>query len=182
MSINYIYKDSGRQLMILDYGATVSLAGISWMEQYLQEFGLTIDQMASTPCNLLFVFRPSRRFISSTQIDLSILVTRKDGKEDVLHVPTYLVDAEIPFLCGKKTLEDWNFQINGRDKILDVSSLTDDTRLQLEMIDTQGGHYGIVLETQKKRDVLYLVKMHLDMKWVSFSLRIRKKNFVPSRP
>ena len=43
MTINYTYKNSGRQLMILDLGAPVSLAGISWMEQYLQEFGLTID-------------------------------------------------------------------------------------------------------------------------------------------
>ena len=39
--INYSYKDSGRQLMIFNMGAPVSLAGISWMEQYLQEFGLT---------------------------------------------------------------------------------------------------------------------------------------------
>ena len=39
LNINYTYKDSGRQLMILDCGATVSLAGISWMKQYLQEFG-----------------------------------------------------------------------------------------------------------------------------------------------
>ena len=35
LSINYAYKDSGRQLMILDCGAPVSLAGISWMEHYL---------------------------------------------------------------------------------------------------------------------------------------------------
>ena len=106
LSINYTYKDSGRQLMILDCGAPVSLAGISWMEQYLQEFNLTIDQMSSTPCNQPFVFGPSRRCVSNSKIDLPILVTRKDGKEDVLTVPTYLVDAEVPFLCGNKTLED----------------------------------------------------------------------------
>ena len=43
LSINYAYKDSGRQLMILDCGAPVSLAGVSWIEQYLQELNLTID-------------------------------------------------------------------------------------------------------------------------------------------
>ena len=43
MRINYTYTDSGRQLMILDIGAPVSLAGISWMELYLQEFGLAIE-------------------------------------------------------------------------------------------------------------------------------------------
>ena len=60
LSINYAYKDSGRQLMILDCGAPVSLAGISWMEQYLQEFDLTIDQITSISCNQPFVFGPSR--------------------------------------------------------------------------------------------------------------------------
>ena len=60
LSINYAYKDSGRILMILDCGAPVSLAGISWMEQYLQEFNLTIDQMSSTTCNQPFIFGPSR--------------------------------------------------------------------------------------------------------------------------
>ena len=58
MTINYTYKDSGRQLMILDIGTPVSLAGISWMEQYLQEFGLTIEQMNSVPCKQPFVFGP----------------------------------------------------------------------------------------------------------------------------
>ena len=102
--------------MILDLGAPVSLAGISWMEQYLQEFGLTIDQMNSVPCNQPFVFGPSRRYISKSLIELPILITRLDGREDVLTIQMYLVDAEIPFLCGEKTLEDWSFKINGRER------------------------------------------------------------------
>ena len=84
------------------------------------------------------------------------MIVRKDGKEDVLTVPTYLVDTEVPFLCGKKTLEDWNFQISGRDKILEITSLTDGARVQIQMIDTQGGHYGVVLETQRRQNILYI--------------------------
>ena len=42
-----------------------------------------------------------------------ILVTRMDGVDDVLVVKTYLVDAEVPFLCSKQTLESWNFKIDG---------------------------------------------------------------------
>ena len=64
MTINYTYEDSGQQLMILDLGAPVSLAGISWMEQYLQEFGLTIEQMNSVSCHQPFVFGPSRRYLA----------------------------------------------------------------------------------------------------------------------
>ena len=95
MIINYTYKDSGRQLMILDLGAPVSLAEISWMEQYLQEFGLTIEQMNSVSCHQPFIFGPSRRYISKSLVELPILITRLDGREDVLTIHTYLVDAEI---------------------------------------------------------------------------------------
>ena len=53
-------------------------------------------------------------------------------------------------------MEDWNFQISGREKILEITSLTDGSRIQIQMIDTQGGHYGIVLETQRRQNVLYI--------------------------
>ena len=84
------------------------------------------------------------------------MIVKKDGQEDILTVPTYLVDAEVPFLCGKKTLEDWNFQISGRDKILKITSSTDGSRIQIQMIDTLRGHYGIVLETQRKQNVFFI--------------------------
>ena len=125
MRINFTYTDSGKQLMILDIGAPVSLACISWMEQYLQEFGLTVEQMNSVKCNQPFVFGPSRRYTSTSLIELQILITRLDGKEDVLTIQTYLVDTEIPFLCGKMTLEGWRFQIDGRDKTLEIMSKMD---------------------------------------------------------
>ena len=117
MVINYTYTDLGRQMMILDIGAPVSIAGVSWMKQYLEEFDLEIEDMKSVSCNQPFVFGPSKRYVSKSLIELPILVTRLDGKEDVLIVQTYLVDAEVPFLCGRQTLESWNFKITGEEKI-----------------------------------------------------------------
>ncbi len=69
----------------------------------------------SKKCELqaAFVFGPSKRYVSKSLIELPILVTRMDGKEDVLRVQTYLVDAEVPFLCGKQTLGSWKFNIYG---------------------------------------------------------------------
>ena len=110
----------GRQMMILDLGAPVSIAGVSWMTQYLEEFDLKIKDMKSVSCNQSFVFGPSKRYISKFLIELPILVTRMDGKEDVLIVQTYLVDAEVPCLCGKQTLEKWNFKIDGQENILEI--------------------------------------------------------------
>ena len=47
LMINYTYTYLGRQMMILDIGAPVSIAGISWMKQYLEEFDLKIEEMKS---------------------------------------------------------------------------------------------------------------------------------------
>ena len=47
ISINYTYTDQGRQMMILDIGALVSVAGVPWVKQYLKEFGLEIENMKS---------------------------------------------------------------------------------------------------------------------------------------
>ena len=51
MVINYTCADLGRQIMILDIGAPVSIAGVSWMKQYLEEFDLEIEDMKSVSCN-----------------------------------------------------------------------------------------------------------------------------------
>ena len=141
MVINYTYTDLGRQMMILDIGAPVSIAGVSWMKQYLEEFNLEIEDMKSVSCSQPFVFGPSKRYVSTSLVELPILVTRMDGKEDVLIVQTYLVDAEVPFLCGKQTLESWNFKINGPEKILEIQMKTCEHQGKkfLKMEDTVGG-------------------------------------------
>ena len=51
MVINFKYKDLGRQMMVLDLGAPVSIAGTSWMKQYLAEFDLEIEDMKSVSCS-----------------------------------------------------------------------------------------------------------------------------------
>ena len=99
-------------MIIMEIGAPLSLAGVSWM--YLEEFDLKIEDMKSVSCNQPFVFGPSRRYVSKKLIELLILVTKLDGKKDMLTVQTYLVDAKVPFLCGKQTLESWNFKIDGK--------------------------------------------------------------------
>ena len=43
--VNYTYTDLGRQMMIFDIGAPLSLAGMSWMMQYLEEFGLKVEDI-----------------------------------------------------------------------------------------------------------------------------------------
>ena len=41
-------------------------------------------------------------------------------KDNVLRVFTYLVEADVPFLCGKRTIENWNSKIDTKNKVLET--------------------------------------------------------------
>ena len=117
LMINYTYTSMGRQMMILDIGAPLSIAGFPWMEQYLEEFDLRIEDLKTVKCHQPFVFGPSKRYVSTSLVELPVLVTRLDGREDVLIIQTYLVDVELPFLCGKQTIESWSLKIDSKENI-----------------------------------------------------------------
>ena len=46
-------------------------------------------------------------------VELPVLITRLDSKEDLLTIQTYHIDAEVPFLYSKRTFEGWNSKIDG---------------------------------------------------------------------
>ena len=75
MGINYTYTDMGRQMMILDLRAPVSIAGVPWLEQCLEEFNLKIQDLKTVKCHQPFVFGPSCRDVSESLVELPVLVT-----------------------------------------------------------------------------------------------------------
>ena len=119
--------------------------------------------MKSTECNQVFKFGPSKQYTSQTMVEIPLVVTRLDGREDVLIVQTYLVDADIPFLCGKRTLELWESKMDTKRKILEIN--LNGKRKEFRMVNTLDNHYGIVLETQGRQavDVLFLEDAHGDL-------------------
>ena len=52
----------------------------------------------------VFRFGPSKQYVSKRMVELSVIMRRMDGKEDVLRVFTYSVDADVPFFVGR---EQW---------------------------------------------------------------------------
>ena len=98
------YTEKGKQVMILDLGAPVSLAGNEWMDQYLKDHGLDVQDMKKSECHQIFRFGPSKKYVSRTMVELPVIIRRMDGKEDVLKVFTYLVDADVSFLCRKREM------------------------------------------------------------------------------
>ena len=85
--------------MIFDLGAPVTLAGKEWMNQYIREYELNIGDLKQTECHQIFRFRPSKQNVSKIMSKIvSKIVKRLDGKDDVLRIFTYFVDADVPFL------------------------------------------------------------------------------------
>ena len=135
--------------MILDLGAPVSLAGNEWMDQYLKDHGLEVRDMKTSECYQIFRFGPSKKYVSRTMVELPVIVRRMDGKEDVLKVFTYLVDADVPFLCGKREMvERWNSKIDTKNKVLEIE--IDGKRKDFRIIETGGNHVAIEIEKKYK--------------------------------
>ena len=79
------------------------------MDQYLRDYELELKDMKMSECSQVFRFGPSKQYVSKEMVELLVIVRRMDGKEDVLKVFTYFVDADDQFLCGKRTMvEKWN--------------------------------------------------------------------------
>ena len=100
------YAGIEKQVIIVDIGAPVSLVGKEWIERYLREHEIDLESLHMEKCEQMFRFGPSKKYVSKEMVELPMLVKMTDGNEDVLKIAAYIVDAEVPFLVGKKTLED----------------------------------------------------------------------------
>ena len=91
----------GDKVMILDPWAHVSLAEKPCLDQYLKEFDLMIKDMVSSSCYKVFQFGGKiTKYESKILISLLLVVWHMDGKDDLLDVQVYVIDTDVPFLCG----------------------------------------------------------------------------------
>ena len=79
-------------------------------------------------------------------VEILMMVRRLDGRDDVLKVFTYIVDAKVPFLCGKRTLEGWNSRLNTGNRVL--KTIIDGERKDFRMVDTGSNHFGVIIEKE----------------------------------
>ena len=89
-------------------------------------------------------------------VKIPVIVQRNDGRDDVLKVQVYLVDADIPFLCGERTMELEQSKIYTKKKVLETEIY--EKHRDFKMVVTKGKHYGIILEMKgvKSMDLLFL--------------------------
>ena len=93
--VNYAKK--GKQVMILDIGAPVSLAGKEWITQYLREHGLEIEDMRKDEFKQMFVFGTSWQYESTEMIK-----------------PYYLKQKKLVKIDGMRSIEQVSSDIQGQ--------------------------------------------------------------------
>merc|ERR1711873_378900 len=129
------------------------------MEQYLRDRELELNEMRMSDCHQIFIFGPSKQYVSTKMVELPVIVRRMDGKEDVLTVFTYLVDADVPFLCGKRTMvEKLNSKIDTKNMVLETE--IDGIRKDFKLIETAGNHVAIEIERKSvKEEEIFFVSI-----------------------
>ena len=100
--------------------------------------------MRKNDCRQVSRFGPSRQYEITEMVELPMIVTIMDGKEDVLKVFAYIVEADVPFLCGKRTLESWNSKLDIGNRVLET--MMDGERKNFRMINTGSNHFGLEIE------------------------------------
>ena len=73
------YTEKGKQVMILDLGVPVSLAGKSWTTQYLQDHDMKMENLKKTECEQVFKFGPSKRYVSTEMVEMRAYISKKNG-------------------------------------------------------------------------------------------------------
>merc|ERR1712115_65297 len=117
--------------------------------------------MGTHKCHQILTFGPSKQYISKEMVKLLITLKTLDRKEEELQVLTYLVETDIPLLCGARELKRrWQSKIDNENDVLEIK-LEDGKTKRFKIIETSGNHIGIELE---KSDVENICRKGLNTK------------------
>merc|ERR1712115_49819 len=129
--------------------------------RYLKDHNQKRDRLETHKCHQILTFGPSKQYISKEMVKLPITLKTLDGKEEDLHILTYLVETDIPLLCGARELKGrWKSKIDTENDFIEIK-LKDGKTKRFKIIETIGEHIGIELE---KSDVYNISRKELKTK------------------
>ena len=163
-------------MMIIDIGAPYSLVGKEWMRKYLDEQKMEIDDLEKVWYSKRFRFGPGKIYQAETRYKIPFLVKSEDDTEVVLEADVYEVDASVPLLCGKDSLENWNVNIDLRERILGIKMQFDKKgeNIRVKMEETKGEHYALKVAIHQELDDEKTVLLLENMDDVTSYKKIKK--------
>ena len=107
--------------MTFDTGCPKSLLNDKFLDEYLKENNIDKKELHRKSCHQKFRFGPSKTYVSEEIVTVPITLKSKDEEFGFvkLFMDAYILDAaNVPFLCGKDTMKQWNVVIDiGNDNV-----------------------------------------------------------------
>ena len=75
------------------------------MDRYLEENGMIKENMETIKCKKRFCFGPSKIYEANMKYMIPIVTKSSQNEELILEVQACEVDASVPLLCGKDSME-----------------------------------------------------------------------------
>ena len=149
-SVNLLYKETGDEAqietkenhgkMIVDSGTTKTVAGVKWMNEYLESLSPEEQEKIEKHSEeRFFRFGNSVRYPSKQAVEIPIKLGSLEAK---LHVS--LVDASIPLLLGKPDLKQFGFIINFEEETV----FTTRTHEIFPLETTVNGHLALPITNE----------------------------------
>ena len=107
------------QVLIIDSGNPSTLGGRPKVEEYLKVNEIRMEDLKSKPCAMVFIYGDTR-YKSKEIVDIPVKLEVKGGNSMIMHIPTYIVAGDVPFLLGANTMKEWEAKINMKYDTLEV--------------------------------------------------------------
>ena len=145
IDVHFSKSSNEGKVVIVDCGAPLELSGRSWFLDYVNQHGIDKETLQRKACSQYFRFGPSKKYHSSEMYMLPLNIREMtEGNQSVrLYVMTYIVDADIPLLIGKRTLMQWKANMNFCTNVLTTNLKKEQ---QFQMKEMPGGHLVLELE------------------------------------
>ena len=141
ITVNWVENPNRKLGGIIDCGAILTVSGTGWVDSYIKRNGLRWDALTMTSSKERFRFGDGAPMNTKTTVVLPLKITDQEGKNTIIKLKVYVVQASVPLLIGK----DAHLALN----ICTVPSTSscqlglEPNRRTYQLSTTSGGHWCI---------------------------------------
>ena len=101
ITINWVENPNRKLSGIIDCGAILTVSGTGWVDSYIKRNGLKWDTLTTTSSKERFRFGDGAPMNTKTTVVLPLKITDREGKNTIIKLKVYVVQASVPLLIGK---------------------------------------------------------------------------------
>ena len=152
ITVNWVENPNRKLGGIIDCGAILTLSGFQWVDSYIKRNGLKWEDLDRNSSKERFRFGDGAPMNTRTTVILPFKITDQHGKNTIIKIKVYVVDALVPLLIGK----DAHLSLN----ICTIPSTStcqlglDPNRNTYQLSTTPGGHWCIEFQDLSNTDGL----------------------------